>query len=306
MAFARRELTWLACDALAALGRKPSIASVREWTTINHGRKQGSDTDTQADINAWYGVLLAMKKEQHAIAGMPESVAALAHQLWIKATQAAIESLAAQRSALDAELVEIRLAIATASLATATAMEQVATVSHERDVAQEAVRRLEEALVHSHANAQAAEMRYATQIQARDERISAILEDAAKKDAERATRIAELDGLRKHALMQIDEARRESRDGKVAHDQAMVSHKQALATERAALTAANAGLASATGRLSAIEESLSASELRNKTLEETVARLQQQSLQNSTIAQSKKFGVARLAKTSSTLRKRKL
>ena len=49
----RQELTWRACDALAAAGKKPSIGLVREWTIAATGPKKGSDGDVQKDIHLW-------------------------------------------------------------------------------------------------------------------------------------------------------------------------------------------------------------------------------------------------------------
>jgi hypothetical protein len=135
MASGRRELTWQACDALAAAGRKPSIGSVREWTLANHGRKQGSDTDTQADINAWYALLLTARQEQQTIAGLPEDVAALARSLWRKANEAAADHLAERRRAIDAELERARGETAAATEAAAAAHRHAAATGHALDVA---------------------------------------------------------------------------------------------------------------------------------------------------------------------------
>lgn len=293
----RRELTWLACDALAVSGRKPSIASVREWTIVNHGRKQGSDTDTQADINAWYGVLLAMKQENHAVAGLPEEIAALARQLWLRATDAATDGLATQRIAVDAELTKAQLATTAADQATTVALERVDAISHELDVARESIRRLEGALSIAHASAQAADVRHALQIEARDERLATMAREATKKDAEQTARVAEFDGLRKHALLQIEEARAESREWKNTCERAAATHQTALTAERQAIATARAELAGASGRLSGVEEALSLSQHRNAALEQIVEQLREQSAADTPSPLPRKPGVVRASKT---------
>ena len=272
MSTGRRELTWSACDALAAAGRKPSIASVREWTLANHGRKQGSDTDTQADINAWYGVLLSMKQERQTVAGLPDDVAALARGLWIRANEAASDILSSQREAIQAEsaLAQQRT---DAALADAEAAHQkVRATGHALDVAHEAIRRLEDTLSSVRAASEAAEVRHAGHLQARDERLAALQQDSAARETEQAARLAELDGLRRHALQQIEEARADARAAKIeAERQAQALHAT-LATERQTTAAARAETANTVGRLSAIEESLAAEQRRSAALEQALAQ----------------------------------
>jgi predicted nucleic acid-binding Zn-ribbon protein len=272
MASGRRELTWQACDALAAAGRKPSIGSVREWTLANNGRKQGSDTDTQADINAWYALLLTARHEQQTIAGLPEDVAALARSLWRKANEAAAEHLAERRRAIDAELERARAETAAAIEAAAAAHRHAAATGHELDVARESIRRLEDALSTLRASSEATEARHRDQLQHRDEQITALRRDATRKEGEWATRLAELDGLRRHALLQIDEARSESRRWRGECERTAQSHQLQLDAERRAGDDARSALAGVTGRLSAIEEALAAALERNATLEAALAR----------------------------------
>ncbi|MGI4849657.1 MAG: DNA-binding protein, partial [Janthinobacterium lividum] len=77
----RVDLTRIACDAIAAQGKKPSIGQVREWTIANCGGKKGSDGDVQRDISSWFDDLLKLKRDKH-IEGLPDAVAALARDLW--------------------------------------------------------------------------------------------------------------------------------------------------------------------------------------------------------------------------------
>lgn len=265
-------MTWLACDALAAAGRKPSIASVREWTLANQGRKQGSDTDTQADINAWYALLLAMRQEKQTVAGLPEEVAALARGLWIKANEAASDSLQAHRETIDDALAAARRATADAVADALTARHEAAQTGHALDVAHESIRRLEEALSALRATVEATEVRHAGQLQAKDERIAALTRDIARKESEHAARLVEFDGLRKHALMQIDEARTESRYWKSECERTAQQHQTSLAAERQNTATAQAELAGASGRLSAIEEALAAAQSRAAQLENELAQ----------------------------------
>lgn len=274
MATGRRELTWMACDALAMAGRKPSISSVREWTIAHHGRKQGSDTDTQADINAWYALLLAMKQEKQSVAGLPEEVAALARTMWLKANAAAADGLSEHRAAIDAELASAQARIAAADSATAAALGQASAVGHALDVAREAIRRLEEAVSAQAATLQAGEARHGALLQARDARIAALVHEGGQKDTEHARHVVELEGLRRHALLQIDEARTESRHWKAEYDRLIATHQSVQAAERRTLAQAQEELAGARGRLSAIEESLAAAEQRGAALEAALRQAQ--------------------------------
>ncbi len=297
MATGRKELTWLACDAIAAGGRKPSIASVREWTLVNHGRKQGSDTDTQADINAWYGVLLAMKQQTQVIAGLPESVAELARQLWIKASDAALDNLSSHRKTVDAALEVAKADVASAEQATSVAAASFENVKHERDIAQESIRRLEEALTAAQANIQAANERNALHVKTMDERLATSVSEVTKKETELAARTVEIDGLRKHALLQIEEARSETREWKDACERAATMHQTALNAERHSLAAARAELAGTSGRLSAVEEALTRSEQRVATLELIAHQRREQAVAEGTTTPPRKPGMVRASKT---------
>ena len=98
----RQELTRLACDTLAAAGKKPSIGLVREWTIAETGAKKGSDGDVQRDINLWFDDLLKLKRDI-AIDGLPDAVGSLARDFWRLAVDSATDTLAGAREALAAE-----------------------------------------------------------------------------------------------------------------------------------------------------------------------------------------------------------
>ncbi len=303
MASGRREFTWQACDALAAAGRKPSIASVREWTLANHGRKQGSDTDTQADINAWYVLLLALKQEKQTVAGLPDDVAALARGLWIKANEAASDALQAHRAQADAEIAAAAQQCALAEAATAGERAHAAALGHELDIARESIRRLEESLSEIRATVQATEVRHAGQLQLRNDQLGASGREIARKDAEHAARVAELDGLRRHALLQIDAARTEARANRDEYERSLLAHQQAQMQLRQANGKAQKELAGAAGRLSAIEEALSAARQQNAALEVALAQ-ERVAAAGSAGAPVRRPGSARLQRESGFKRRR--
>lgn len=273
MSTGRRELTWMACDALAAAGRKPSIASVREWTLANQGRKQGSDTDTQADINAWYAVLLSMKQERQSVAGLPGDVAALARDLWIRANEAASNLLATQREAMQAELATAQQEVDAATAEATEAHRLNQATAHALEVAREAVRRLEDTVSTLRTAAEATEVRHAGQLQARDERLAALRQDSTAREAEQSARLVELDGLRRHAMQQIEDARGELRTLKAEAERQAQAQQALLAAERQATVSARSELSAAAGRLSAIEEGLAAEQRRSAAAETALAYL---------------------------------
>ena len=108
--------------------------------------------------------------------------------------------------------------------------------------------------------------RHAGQLQLRDERIAALSTDFTRKEAEYAARITELDGVRKH-LLQIDEARVESRHWTAEFDRVDAENKSSVVTYRQRASALDAELAGVRGRLGAVEEALAASRLRCVQLE---------------------------------------
>ncbi|MGS0741466.1 DNA-binding protein [Glaciimonas sp. GG7] len=263
----RRSLTHAACDAIARAGKKPAITSVREWTLATHGKKQGSDTDVQGDINAWFQELLALKQETLVVSGLPDEVAALARALWLKANEAAATTLGDERAEVQQQVIRAHAAIASAEEQAQVTHRRAEVLGHELDIAREAIRRLEESLTEIRSTAAAIEERHAGQLQSRNERIAALTTDFTRKEAEYAARITELDGVRRHALLQIDEARVESRHWKQEFDRVDAENKSTVVTYRQHASALNAELAGVRGRLGAVEEALTASRVRCTQLE---------------------------------------
>jgi chromosome segregation ATPase len=195
----------------------------------------------------------------------------LARALWIKASEAASEALSAER-AENRKLVErahdLTLEYEVKAI---EANERAEAVSHELNIAREAIRRLEESLAEMRTTSAAIEERHAGQLQSRDERIASLTADFARKEADYAARIAELDGVRKHALRQIDDARTESRHWKSEFDRVDAENKSSVVTYRQRASALDAELAGVRGRLGAVEESLAASRQRCVQLESELA-----------------------------------
>ena len=118
----RQELTWRACDALAAAGKKPSINLVREWTIASTGAKKGSDGDVQKDINGWFDDVLKLKRDS-VIDGLPDAVGSLARDLWRLAVDCAGDALAGERDVLGADKAAADKLVAQAREKTVTAVE---------------------------------------------------------------------------------------------------------------------------------------------------------------------------------------
>jgi chromosome segregation ATPase len=264
--FSRPDLTRLACDAIASEGKKPSIGLVREWTIQNAGAKKGSDGDVQKDINAWFNDLLRLKRD-NAIEGLPDTVTALARDLWRLATDVAAENLASSRREADLQVLAAEARTAVAETRTAGALAQAESISHALAVASESIRRLEASAAENKAIAASTAERHGGQLLARDERIAALVSDLGRKDAERAAGLAELDGLRRHSLMQIETGRGEARHWKTEFERANHENRNTLETYRQKTSTLDTDLAAARGRLGAVEESLAASVLRTSQLE---------------------------------------
>jgi len=269
----RRTLTFAACDGIAQLGKKPSISSVREWTVAKFGKRQGSDTDVQGDINAWFRELLALKQEILVVEGLPNEVAALARALWLKANEAAAEALENEKTE-NAALVERANQVAKQwEIQAGEAHDRADALGHERDIGQEAIKRLEEALFEMRSTAAAVEERHAGQLQARDERITALIEDFARKEKEYAQRITELDGVRKHALLQIEQARTESRHWNDEFKRVDQENKSSVVTYRQKSSSLEERLATANGRAGILEEMMAKSQKQVQALERELSEL---------------------------------
>lgn len=86
--------------------------------------------------------------------------------------------------------------------------------------------------------------------------------------------LVELDGLRKHSLLQIDQARGEVRHWKTEFERVGHENRMTLETYRQKAPSLATDLAGARGRLSAIEEALMSARLRNANLEQRMSATQ--------------------------------
>jgi chromosome segregation ATPase len=181
-------------------------------------------------------------------------------------------------------------------------------LGHDLDVARESIRRLEESLTAMRTTATAIEERHAGQLQARDERIASLTADFARKETDYAARIAELDGVRKHALRQIDESRTEARHWKAEFDRVDHENRSTLEVYRQKANTIGAELAAARGRLGAVEEALGAAVTRTRDLEGelSIAKKERESAAASADTAVKRFGAGRLRGNAVAVRRRKL
>ena len=91
----RRGSVWSACDKLAEDGVKPTLSKIRPF------HRGGSDTDVQADIQAWFAELFKRHCAQAEGMGMPPEIAALMRGLWESAQGSADAQLQAERDELE-------------------------------------------------------------------------------------------------------------------------------------------------------------------------------------------------------------
>ncbi|GAC1411566.1 MAG: hypothetical protein NVSMB6_12930 [Burkholderiaceae bacterium] len=265
----RQDLTRLACDALASQGRKPSIGLVREWTIAHAGAKKGSDGDVQKDITSWFDDLLKLKRDK-AVAGLPDAVSALARDFWRLAVDTADTTLTQEREALAAEKNNAEKLVALAQEDTGAAVEIAHQLQGKLALANEtisgrddAIRRLEASLLESRAA-----------LAVKDERTAGLAAELARQAQQHAAGMAELDGVRKHSLLQIDQARAELRQSTSAFARAEHEHKKALDIYQDRTSMLGAEVAAARGRLSAVEEALTAAMTRAKDMELALANAQ--------------------------------
>ena len=286
----RQNLSWTACDTLAAQGKKPSIGLVREWTIAATGAKKGSDGDVQKDINDWYADLLKLKRDK-GVAGLPDAVATLTRELWRFAVESANDGLAAERTALAAEKAEAEKLIDLAQEDTLAAIEIANELKGKLTIANatllgrdEQIKRLEQTLIEQRAT-----------LQAKDERIAGLGGELSRKAEEHAAGLAELDGLRKHSLLEIERARAESRQWKAEFTRVETESKAAAHAYREKISTLDSELSGAKGRLGAVEESLAAA---NKRIEIVEAGLPAAKPENSIVRQrfasAKKPGAGKL------------
>jgi hypothetical protein len=265
----RQELTRLACDALAAAGKKPSIGLVREWTIAATGAKKGSDGDVQKDINGWFDDLLKLKRDI-AIDGLPDAVGSLARDFWRLAVDSANDAFAGERDTLAAHRADADKQVALAREKTLAAVAVTSAVTARLDIANEtiagrdeAIRRLEDSLSEARAT-----------LRAKDERIAGLSDELARTAQQQAAGLVELDGLRKYSLLQIDQARGEVRHWKAEFERVDQENRTTLETYRQKASSLATDLSGARGRLSAIEEALTSARLRNADLEHRMSAAQ--------------------------------
>lgn len=291
----RQNLSWTACDTLAAQGKKPSIGLVREWTIATTGAKKGSDGDVQKDINEWYADLLKLKRDK-SVAELPDAVAALTRDLWRFAVESANDALATERTALAGEKAEAEKLIDLAQEDTLAAIEIANELKGKLTIANatllgrdEQIKRLEEALAEQRAT-----------LQAKDERIAGLVADLSRKAEEHAAGLAELDGLRKHSLLEIDRSRSESRHWKAEFARVETESKSAAHAYREKIAVLDNELSRVLGRLGAVEESLAESSRRVETLTTELAA-------SNTVATvtKQRFGSGK-SRGAGTVRRRKL
>jgi len=98
-------------------------------------------------------------------------------------------------------------------------------------------------------------------------RIAGLSADLARKAEEHASGLAELDGLRRHSLLQIDQARGETRHWKREFERVDHENKTTLETYRQKASTLANELAAARGRLGAVEDALATAQLRVVALE---------------------------------------
>ncbi len=262
-AMRRQDLTRLACDALAAAGRKPSIGLVREWTLSSTGIKKGSDGDVQKDINGWFEDLLKLKRE-NAVAGLPDAIGNLAREFWRLAIDSADETLAAERAAMQAQLARAEEGVNQAGRRADAAAARSADLAQALALANATIAGRDEVITHleqAHSDARAV-------LLAREERIAGLGDELGRSAQQYAAGLAELDGLRKHSLLQIDQARGEVRHWKNEFERVDHENRTTLETYRQKASSLANDLAGARGRLSAVEEALVAARARNAELEQ--------------------------------------
>lgn len=295
----RQELTRLACDTLAAEGKKPSIGLVRAWTIAATGAKRGSDGDVQQDIHQWFEDLLKLKRDR-AIADLPDAVGALARDFWRLAVDAANDALALERETLAKERTDVEQLIDLAQEDTVAAVEIASELKNKLAIAGEiiagrddAIRRLEESLSAVRAT-----------LDAREERIAGLSDELARKAAEHAAGLTELDGVRKHTLLQIDQSRGEARLWKAEFERVDAENKTTVQQYRSKAAALDNALSAARGRLGAVEEALAAEQARSQALEVTLAAAKAGAA--APAAGAKRFGTGKLRSGNGPVRRRKL
>ena len=144
---------------------------------------------------------------------------------------------------------------------------------------------------------------------AKDERLAGIADELARTAQQYAAGLIELEGARRHSLLQIDQARGESRHWKAEFERVDHENRTTLETYRQKASSLATELAGARGWLSAIEEALAAARVYTAALEQRVAaQAERQEIEARLrpIAQTTKRTSAAGKGMASALRRRKL
>lgn len=295
----RQALTRLACDTLAAEGKKPSIGLVRAWTIAATGAKRGSDGDVQQDIHQWFEDLLKLKRDQ-TIADLPDAVGAAARAFWRLAVDAANDALAIEREQLALDKAEAEKMIDLAQEDTVAAVEIAGELKNKLAIAGEIIAGRDDAILRLEQSLSALG---ATSL-AKDERIAGLSDALARKAQEHAAGLAELDGLRRHSLLQIEHSRGEARLWKAEFERVDVENRTWVQQYRSKAAALENALSAARGRLGAVEEALAAEQARSQALEVELAR--GKAAEAAPAAGAKRFGIGKLRGGNGPVRRRKL
>ena len=269
----RQELTFIACDALAAESKKPSVPLVRERTMKLGGLKKGSDGDVQKDILQWYEGLFALKRDA-AIGGVPEGMATLFREVWRGAVEQAEEGVSGARAQLERDRERAAAEVGRARAASDALRHDLAMANKELEARDAAIARLDGTV----AQCEAQIVQLDAKLAAKDERIGSLTDELARKITEQAAAVAALEGDRRHALLQVDQARGEGRHWKEQFERA---EKEARASRTEADSYRNkasnleTAVAGANGRLSVLQESLASEKGRTAALIAQVAMEQQ-------------------------------
>lgn len=260
----RQELTFVACDVLAAENRKPSVALVRETTIEISGKKKGSDGDVQEDIRLWYKGLFDLKADAQ-LGDMPQRVATLLRAAWRGAVEEAEQGLVVMRDTLTADRERWSAEVDQAHTVADGLRHELAMANSALDARDETIARLDDVIVETRAE----NVQLGARLAAKNERIEALTAELARKSAEQAAALVEMDGARRHALMQIDHARGEGRHWKEQFersDQEARGARTAADTYRSKASNLETTLAGATGRLETLQESLASERQRGVAL----------------------------------------
>ncbi|PPC88019.1 MAG: hypothetical protein CTY39_01420 [Hyphomicrobium sp.] len=141
---------------------------------------------------------------------------------------------------------------------------------------------------------------------AKDDRIAGLSAELARKAEEHAAGLAEREGLRKHALLQTDQARGEARHWKAEFERVDHENKSTVETYRQkAATLANE-LAATHGRLGAVEDALVSAQHRAQILETALSAAIARESTAKAMTANKRFGSGKSRGTVSAIPRRKL